>query len=69
MQRSEKRGDYWHFEVVGEDGRAFNLLFTENQVEVARNRADENPQLIPASPNPVRLPWWRRWLEWLRQEP
>jgi len=66
MPKSEKRGDYWHFEVVGEDGRAFQLLFTENQVEVARNRADEHPELLEP---PVTPRWWHRWFAWLRQEP
>ena len=68
MPSSEKVGDYWHFEVVGEDGRAFHLLFTESQVRVARERAEEHPQLVSAHPKQL-LPWWQRWFAWLRQEP
>ena len=68
MPSSEKVGDYWHFEVVGENGRTFHLLFTESQVKVAQSRAEEHPQLVPAHPKPDRLTWWQRWFAWLRDE-
>lgn len=69
MQQSEKKGDYWHFQVVGPDGKQFDLLFTDNQIEVARVRAEEHQHLIHGPPPPVPRTWLGRWFAWLRQFP
>ena len=69
MPQSEKRGDYWHFTVVGPDGQQFDLLFTDNQIEVARRRAEDHPHLLqaPQEAQPAPRAWWQRWFHWLRQ--
>lgn len=38
---------YYPCIVVDVDGNERNALFTENQIEVAINRADSNPEDIP----------------------
>lgn len=70
MPQSEKKGDYWHFTVVGPDGRQFDLLFTDSQVQAARLRAEEQPQLLlqpQEESRPAPRTWWQRWFEWLRR--
>lgn len=39
--------EYYPTRIEDEDGQVFNALFTKNEIEVAMERAEANPEDIP----------------------
>jgi hypothetical protein len=47
--------EYYPATVVLTDGQRMPALFTQEAVQLAIDRARDNPEDMP------RVPWWRRW--------